>query len=134
VEGIPLPVNFQEVLSTKHPYIRARFNDQIILSEHWPDKSCNSCHGTGIYCLQTSKPLPKPQPNKPCPCGSEKKFKKCCKSTVRNYTQQSSVIITCRCIGKAQSMKRPDGTRVKELVEEAMNKETSSSEIMKEIG
>ena len=123
VKDIPLPSTMEEVLSTEHPYVRR--GEQIILTSKWPNSCCNHCHGTGILCLRTEKPppIPKPQLNKPCPCGSGKKYKKCCKNTVEKLKQSYFTVMMCKCVGRAANLSHPISGKDKEVIEQALKEE-----------
>lgn len=123
IEGIPLPETFEEVLSTEHPYITVRFNQQIILTEHWPTSFCNHCHGVGIVGLARDKNTPsvsKSQPNKPCICGSGKKYKRCCRKSIETYVRNQSQVVLCKCVGNAKPLKIKDNKEGRELIKKVI--------------
>ena len=86
----------------------------------WPDGQCKTCHGTGIIGTRAEKATrnPRIQPNLPCPCGSGKKFKKCCRKLVDEARKAHSVILTCSCVGWAKSLKETNRKTLKLMLDE----------------
>ena len=115
------PSTLEETLETNHPHFNVKH--QVILSEFWPRNECKKCFGTGYTHFADSAPNKhiKIQPNKPCPCGSEKKFKKCCSKRVDELNRSKLIIFTCQCVGKTKNLEAVNTARFKEEIERVIN-------------
>ena len=100
-----LPLTWSEVLETEHPFIR--YKQQVIVTDNWPDQSCQDCYGLGYIGVvhKESTPMSKLGRNMPCVCKSGKKFKKCCMKIVNQYKSSQGSLATCRCVGSATTLK-----------------------------
>ena len=71
--------------------------------------------------------MTKTKPNAPCPCGSKKKFKRCCKSSTRTAQNQTmtrtmSADSTRRPLTKALKIKNPNPDVLRFIEAEALSK------------
>lgn len=86
------------------------FYEQVIFVKNKPDIKCNKCLGLGYLGTWRQKPQPKLPigRNNKCPCGSEKKYKKCCIQLANRMRHSGASILTCGCVGKATMADNPE--------------------------
>jgi len=48
------------------------------------------------------------RPNDTCPCGSEKKFKRCCMEAIERIYKGGGGILLCHCVGKVAMAENPE--------------------------
>lgn len=117
---ISQPTTWSEILETEHPFVR--YKKQIILTEKWPDKSCQDCYGLGYFGVVNKEPIQmlKLGRNQPCVCKSGRKYKNCCSKRVEEYKQSQGTLIMCFCVGST-SVFQEFSSGVEEVKKELSN-------------
>ncbi len=99
----------QERIEAGEPHIK--YKEQLIFTKNWPGKNCRKCLSTGYVgvLLKGDRKALTLGRNDKCPCGSDKKYKKCCLELVARMRMSGSSILTCSCVGKgAELAENPD--------------------------
>jgi hypothetical protein len=112
------PSSLLELLETKHPYLE--ISGQVIVTEFWPNKSCSWCHSLGYLGYAKKTPAPKNLTgvNALCPCGSQKKYKRCCREITARVRRAGSSIMMCKCVGRSSILKKLDADTLSRVSEE----------------